>query len=88
MQGTQDRSAPKQSCINFSDPDATGGFAATIAVLVWVVAGLAWLASIVNIIATTMTRQAQHLGKKVADASAPILKGKNLFEPWKACGWS
>jgi len=36
----------------------------SVAVLVWVVAGLAWLASIVNIIATTMTKHAHTISRK------------------------
>nr|CAB3258040.1 potassium channel subfamily K member 16-like [Phallusia mammillata] len=47
------------------DPSSQGGILTTVAVLIWVVAGLAWFATIVNLVATSMRKHVRNISHKV-----------------------
>nr|XP_039250586.1 potassium channel subfamily K member 16-like [Styela clava] len=59
------------------DPHSTAGMLGNIVVLIWVVAGLAWFATIVNLIATQLSKQATTLKKKVANQQITMKTLKN-----------
>nr|XP_018666947.1 potassium channel subfamily K member 2-like isoform X2 [Ciona intestinalis] len=56
------------------DPSSHGGIFTTMTVIIWVVAGLAWFATIINLIGNVLSKRAKEIERKVS-------KPSNL-KPW------
>ncbi|CAK8698342.1 unnamed protein product [Clavelina lepadiformis] len=56
------------------DPSSTVGFIGLILVLVWVIAGLSWFATIIQLIATHMSKHAKSIRRKVNVSSPKVIK--------------
>lgn len=55
------------------DPDEEGGFGASVLIVIWVISGLAWFATIIQLISTQLAHHAENLGKTVEEGSLLVL---------------